>query len=206
MRKLLFILLVIGVLVVVWYFVPPFQEVVDAYVVNPIEPYLAQVKDFVTNTVSSLLGKQSVLPVATQPGQPQSPTTAENPTPSQATARSRFDPSMFATEVPTGPVGGIEYSNNRISPFTFQKRVEEATQEENILTDEMINVQVIGVVVNKTVPEKSRAIVKLPFSPDTATAMGVGDTKDGYTLLEIHQDKLVFVHEISPERFEVMIR
>jgi len=65
---------------------------------------------------------------------------------------------------------------------------------------------VIGVMVNKTVPEKSRAIVKLPFSSDTATAMGVGDTKDGYTLLEIHQDKLIFVHEISPERFEVMIR
>lgn len=206
MRKLLFVLLVIGVLVAVWYFVPPVQEVVDAYIVTPIEPYLAQVKDFVTNTISSLLGKQPVQPVVTQPGQPQSPTTAENPTPSQATARSRFDPSIFTAEVPTGPIGGIEYSNNRLSPFTFQKRVEEVTQEENILTDEMINVQVIGVMVNKTVPEKSRAIVKFPFSPDTVTAMGVGDTKDGYTLLEIHQDKLVFVHEISPERFEVMIR
>lgn len=209
MLRLFSVLLVlIALFAAGWFFVPQFKDLAEPYV-SYAYIYVRNASNWVKNTWEGFFGSKTASSITTNIPQPTNNTMPGSTVgmTTESGPRSRFDTSIFASqsEGQTRPEG-IQYSNMRVSPFTQLRRGPQEEEEQVVeLTDEIVDVQVVGLVLNKTNPEKSRAVVRFPHMSE-AVMMGSGDTRAGYTLMEIRSDKLVFTHELSPEEFEVIVK
>lgn len=188
-----------------WYFVPSFKEFVEPYA-STMRLYARGLTDWAKNTWENVAGRKSESSPTTNTIQRTTNTTDTNTgIMTDSGSRSRFDPELFNSHPEPHAPTEIEYTNMRVSPFSYLQRNPHEEEEVVELTEDIVDVQVVGIVLNKGSHDKSRVVVRFPHMSESIM-MAAGDTKAGYTLLEIGQDKLTFVHEMSPERFEVMVK
>lgn len=184
----LFVVL-IGVFVLAFVFVQPFQDLLSPY-------------------VGWLFGDQRVTSQGGPSASLASVSHASDEQGGGSPSESEYDISMFRHLLAGVPLPDVEYANRRLSPFTHEKVLEphETVGEPEVAVDEKYtSVRVVAIVHNKTNPDKSRAILELPGSTRLFT-LGVGDSAGGYELLEIASEFVLMRYELVQDSFEVMVK